>query len=178
MVLLPKSYDSQGHFAYEKKGVLSSEQDGRRVVAVDIHVWSAICRELYSENPSKAPVLLERLGQEFGADLAQQARKSKPSRHPLRDIMDYLSDLGWGEFRFNSAQANDFATGEGDTLEFNIRGSVFKEVNLGGSSPLCHFVVGMLKGVVMTLKRADVRAWEEKCESKGDDHCSVFVRAK
>lgn len=156
--------------------MLTSVRDGRRVVAVDIDTWSSICKRIYTCDPSRAPIIMDEIGGALGAELATRQKKETPfTEDSMADIVASLSEVGWGQFVFDSDVLKAFTSHKSDQVNFRIKGCAFNKLRLGGETPLCHFTVGLLKGTMSVLEGEQFRAWEELCTSKGDDVCEVVV---
>jgi predicted hydrocarbon binding protein len=176
LVLLPRSSENPRPFVHTVPGVLSSVRDSRRVVAVDIGVWASICKQIYSCDSFSAPIVMDDTGWRFGADLASREQREHPfAEDSMADIAASLSEMGWGQFLFDSDRMKSFTSKKSDRLSFRIKGSAFAQLNLGGGSPLCHFTVGLLKGTLSVLQGEQLRAWQELCAAKGDGVCEIVV---
>ncbi len=120
--------------------------------------------------------MMDEIGRQLGAEMAARQKKQTPfAEDAMAGMGPSLSEMGWGEFVIDHDVMKAFRLGRSDMISIKIKMCAFYRVNLGGQSPLCHFVVGLMKGALSELQGERLRAWEELCTSKGDDFCEVVV---
>ena len=124
------------------------------------------------------------LGQEAAAILSETAAtEGAQLSSRFRDVFSYtgeqvmsavaymLSESGWGVV---SVEMMNF---EGRELVFKVLDSPFAEVYGPSIQPVCHTLLGMFRGVAMTLFDSESSGMEVQCEAKGDTCCRFVVSA-
>jgi predicted hydrocarbon binding protein len=82
-----------------------------------------------------------------------------------------LCESGWG------AITVEMANFEGRELVFKVLDSPFAGVYGPSTQPVCHTLLGMFRGVAMTLFESGASGMEVQCEAKGDTCCRFVVSA-
>jgi predicted hydrocarbon binding protein len=67
---------------------------------------------------------------------------------------------------------------EGQELVLKVLDSPFAGVYGPSIQPACHTLLGMFRGVAMTLFESESSGMEVRCEAKGDTCCRFVVRAR
>ena len=67
---------------------------------------------------------------------------------------------------------------EGEELVFKVLDSPFAEVYGPSIQPVCYTLLGVLRGVAMTLFDKPAEGGEVQCAAKGDNCCRFVVSAK
>ncbi|MEM2917919.1 MAG: 4-vinyl reductase [Candidatus Altiarchaeota archaeon] len=69
-----------------------------------------------------------------------------------------------------------------DITEFNERGIAIEIEECAEcyglpkmNEPICYFAVGYLSGLISVFMNKEVRAYERKCYSNGDEKCEIFI---
>ena len=90
----------------------------------------------------------------------------------LTTIVYVLSESGWG------ALSTEIANFEGEELVLKLQGSPFAESYGPSTQPVCHTILGVLRGAAMTLFDKPVDGAEVQCEAKGDPCCRFALTAR
>ena len=109
-----------------------------------------------------------------GAFLASRYRDvfGYPPEQVLTAVSYMLSESGWG------AMSMEMANLEREELVFKVLDSPFAEVYGPSTQPVCYTLLGVLRGVAMTLFDKPADGGEVQCAAKGDTCCRFVVSAK
>ncbi len=133
-----------------------------------------IQKNLEGEHGREAAGFFIEAGAGEGAALAGRFRDvfGYPPDQVLSSVAFLLSESGWGTF---TVEMMNF---EGRELVFRIQDSPFAEVYGPSIQPVCHLVLGLLRGVALALFDVETTGMEVQCEAKGDTCCRFVVSAK
>ncbi len=95
-----------------------------------------------------------------------------PPDQVLGAVAFLLSESGWGTFSV------EILSVEGREMVFKVLESPFADVYGPSIQPVCHLVLGLLRGVGMALFDAETTGMEVQCAAKGDTCCRFVVSAK
>lgn len=104
----------------------------------------------------------------------RSCKRIKGKAGTREDVLKQLSKLkgeeNWGELSFFDV---DFGRGSGRAIVKNS----FETRERRSTTPCCHFFRNYLEGFLSELFEKEVKVTEEKCASKGDEHCEFRFRS-
>ena len=94
-----------------------------------------------------------------------------------------ISALAWAYLIYlavemEGAMSMEMANLEREELVFKVLDSPFAEVYGPSTQPVCYTLLGVLRGVAMTLFDKPADGGEVQCAAKGDTCCRFVVSAK
>jgi predicted hydrocarbon binding protein len=147
-----------------------------RVMAIGSFGWASLQSELQSTFMTGGSVILQRMGYSYGRYLAKQARqralKAKETLTPasaMNIILESSRDQGWGRLSLNGG---DFQVG---TVNLVMKDCFFCLHEKKGASATCHFLVGIVVGVIDDVTGLSHKASEARCVSREDGLCEIRV---
>lgn len=119
---------------------------------------------------------LEAVGRKAAAGFVQRSfrlKETRPDEAALKEAFDSFSETGFGAFRL---QSFDMKGGSAEVVvDDAFEAWCITEKDGIGKAPVCHYVRGLVAGVVETITGLGGLAAEEICcRAKGDESC-VFV---
>lgn len=108
-----------------------------------------------------------------GAELSSRFRDvfGYTGEQVMNAVAFMLCESGWG------AVSVEMANLEGRELVFKVLDSPFADVYGPSTQAVCHTLLGMFRGVAMTLFDTSASGMEVQCEAKGDTCCRFVVSA-
>ncbi len=133
-----------------------------------------IQKNLEGEHGREAAAFFIEAGVGEGTALAGRFRDifGYPAGQVLSSVAFMLSESGWGHFTVEMMNL------EGRELVFKVVESPFAEVYGPSIQPVCHIVLGLLRGVALAIFDAETTGMEVQCAAKGDTCCRFVVSAK
>jgi predicted hydrocarbon binding protein len=153
-------------------GVIRSKGSKARVFILASHAWATMEKELTEKLSKSAPIILRHIGKSYGQAIAHELTAPGRSREEQLDSLRSLAAAaGWGLVRIKG----DTEHGKGMNVE--VRQCVFCQHSVRMGDASCHFLGGVISGVVDGLYDIETRAVEVRCVCKGDDSCSFTMEA-
>ena len=147
-----------------------------RVMAIGSFGWASLQSELQSTFMTGGSVILQRMGYSYGRYLARQAKlralKTKVTLTPasaLDVLMESSRDQGWGKL---TLIGGDIQTG---TANLVMKNCFFCLHEKKGDGATCHFLVGLVVGVLDEATGFSHKASEARCVAKDDGLCEIRV---
>ena len=162
-----------GSLSYEaERGALSLSN--ARYVLLSPVIFVEIQKSVEGYLPQEAAQIMTSSAEGDGAFLASRYRDvfSYPDEQVLTAVSYMLSESGWG------ATSLEMANFEGQELVFKVLDSPFAESYGPSTQPVCFTLLGVLRGVGMTLFDKEVDGMEVQCAAKGDNCCRFVVTGK
>ena len=115
-------------------------------------------------------------GEKIGRDLYKHY--GPIAKEKKIDILDLIAAVGWY-----------FGWATGETVERGERNGIYRMILYNSfeaesfveregksNKPVCHFLKGVLKGLVEELTGSKYTATEAKCRAKGDEYCEFIYK--
>lgn len=114
---------------------------------------------------SAASVIVHELAKKCGMSLCKKTmERTKTGEGALRNLCRLKSEENWGKMSFQDV---DHKKGSGRILIIDSFETVARKRN----RPSCYFFKGFLAGFLSELFGKPITVVEERCSSKGDEHC-------
>lgn len=115
----------------------------------------------------KQRVILFKSGFQGGSLSSQRYREIfNLSEHEIiRFMIEMGTQIGWGRFEPEKFDPLNH------TLTVNVHHSPFAGVYGSSNTPVCHFICGVLSGMVSVIFNGQNRMREVDCLAKGDSFC-------
>ncbi len=162
-----------GSLTYEaERGALSLSS--ARYVMLSPALFVELQKRVEAHLPQQVANIMTETAEGDGAFLASRYRDvfGYPPEQVLTAVSYMLSESGWG------AMSVEMAHFEGEELVFKVLDSPFAEVYGPSIQPICYTLLGVLRGVAMTLFDKPAEGGEVQCAAKGDDCCRFVVSGK
>lgn len=162
-----------GSLTYEaERGALSLST--ARYVMLSPAMFVELQKSVESHLPQNVAEIMTETAEGDGAFLASRYRDAfgYPADQVLSAVSYMLTESGWG------AMSVEMAHFEGEELVFKVLDSPFAEVYGPSTQPVCYTLLGVLRGVAMTLFDKPATGAEVQCLAKGDSCCRFVVSAK
>jgi len=162
-----------GSLTYEaERGALSLAT--ARYVMLSPALFVEIQKSVEAHLPQHVASIMTQAAEGDGAFLASRYRDAfgYPPDQVLSAVSYMLSESGWG------AMSVEMAHFEGEELVFKVLDSPFAEVYGPSIQPICYTLLGVLRGVAMTLFDKPAEGGEVQCAAKGDECCRFVVSGK
>lgn len=145
-----------------------------RYVLLSPSLFVELQKSVESSLPQEVERIVARAAEGEGAFLASRYRDvfGYAPEDVLTTIGFVVSESGWG---LMSLEMSNFSMKE---LVLKLTGSAFAECYGPSTQPVCHTVLGLLRGAAMTLFDAAVDGSEVQCEAKGDACCRFVISAR
>ena len=161
-----------GSLTYEaERGALSLAT--ARYVMLSPTLFVELQKSVESHLPDQVADIMTQSAEGDGAFLASRYRDTfgYPPDQVLTTVTYMLSEAGWGGMTLEMANL------EGRELVFKVVDSPFAEVYGPSTQPVCYTLLGVLRGVAMTLFDQPAGGTEVQCAAKGDSCCRFVVNA-
>jgi len=162
-----------GSLSYDpERGALALSN--ARYVMLSPSIFVELQKSVEASLPQQVAEIMTETAEGDGAFLASRYRDvfGYPPEQVLTAVSYMLSESGWG------AMSVEMAHIEGEELVFKVRDSPFAEVYGPSTQPVCYTLLGVLRGVGMTLFDKPVDGGEVQCAAKGDDSCRFVVSGR
>jgi len=162
-----------GSLEYDsERGSLSLQS--ARYVLTPPSLLMEIQKNVEGEHGRDAAAFFIEAGVGEGASLAGRFRDvfGYPPEQVLSSLAFLLSVSGWVIFSVDRMNL------EGRELVFKVLESPFAEIYGPSIQPVCHIVLGLLRGVGFVLFDVETTGMEVQCAAKGDTCCRFVVSAK
>jgi predicted hydrocarbon binding protein len=159
-----------GSLGYDaERGALSLSN--ARYVMLSPSLFVELQKNVEQYLPQQVAEIMTSTAEGDGAFLASRYRDvfGYPPDQVLTAVSYMLSESGWG------AMSVEMAHFEGEELVFKVLDSPFAEVYGPSTQPVCYTILGVLRGVAMTLFDKPAGGAEVQCAAKGDSCCRFVV---
>jgi predicted hydrocarbon binding protein len=155
-----------------EEGKLSLQ--GLRYLLVRPGMLSELQRSLETLVPNDVAQIFSDAGQNEGIVLASRLREvfSYSEEQVLSSLAFMLGEAGWGAI---SVQMVNLETSE---FVLKVQASPFAEEYGPSVTPVCHLLLGLIRGAGMVIFESEVDGQEVQCAGKGDPACLIVVSAK
>lgn len=145
-----------------------------RYVMLSPAVFVELQKQVEAHLPQEVAEIMTRSAEGDGAFLASRYRDvfGYGPDEVLTAVSYMLSESGWG------AMSSEMANFEGEELVFKVLDSPFAESYGPSTQPVCYTILGVLRGVAMTLFEKEVDGMEVQCAAKGDTCCRFVVSGR
>jgi hypothetical protein len=155
-------------FASEKGGLFYKEV---RYLLIRPETLTALQKGIEQELGEKATLLLFQSGFQGGSLSSKRYREvfNFSNEEIIRFMMKTGPQIGWGRFEletFDPVQKH---------LAVKVYSSPFAEAYGSSSSPVCHFIRGVLAGMASVIYGREAEARESSCLAKGDAFCKFDI---
>jgi predicted hydrocarbon binding protein len=160
------------------RGVLRNKHDKRRVFIIGAKAFRTIQEGLYARFSTSAGGILHQMGRSYGEALAGNQLLSEQDTHVgiIADLQVLAKVAGWGKISING----DFLLD--DEVKLIVDDCVFctatSSSNAHVDKPRCHFLVGIVQGIVDRLFPEQFIASESKCMYLEDVYCEITLLRK
>lgn len=162
-----------GSLSYDaERGALALSS--ARYVMLSPAVFVELQKQIEGYLPQQFAEIMTQTAEGDGAFLASRYRDvfGYPPEQVLSAVSYMLSESGWG------AMSVEMAHLEGEELVFKVMDSPFAEVYGPSTQPVCYTLLGVLRGVAMTLFDKPADGAEVQCMAKGDTCCRFVVSGR
>lgn len=162
-----------GSLTYEaERGALSLSST--RYLMLSPAMFVELQKSVESYLPQEVGEIMTQAAEGDGSFLASRYRDvfGYPVEQVLSAVSYMLTESGWG------AMTVEMAHVEGEELVFKVLDSPFAEVYGPSTQPVCYPLLGVLRGVAMTLFDKAAEGAEVQCVAKGDTCCRFVVSGK
>lgn len=153
------------------KGTITSRKAKVRALLLAAPAFAIMQEELYRVFSTGASIILMNFGRPYGKNLAiSEKRYTDNPVNILNSLTRLAATAGWGRVTLAGDKVYE------DHLRVVVRNCVFCEYVEKRGTPSCYFLAGVIAGIAEELYGDQTRVSEEKCISKGDDHCEFLVQ--
>jgi len=162
-----------GSLTYDaERGALSLSNT--RYLMLSPAIFVELQKSVEAHLPQEVADIMTQTAEGDGAFLASRYSDvfGYPPDQVLSAVSFMLSESGWG------GMSVEMAHFEGEELVFKVLDSPFAEVYGPSTQPICYTLLGVLRGVAMTLFDKLVDGAEVQCTAKGDSSCRFVISAR